>query len=154
MTSFGDLFEYNTWANEQLLALTDQLSTAELEAPMPELGGSVLELLAHASLVEAAFLGLMTGAGRPPSRERGYADIRETYRTTAKGFGDALPDLEARLSQTFEVPWFGRAFTIEQGLLQVTTHSVQHRAGIAAGIARSGREAPNLDYIIWLSKHR
>ncbi|MBI2761101.1 MAG: DinB family protein [Chloroflexi bacterium] len=154
MTSFSDLFEYNTWANGQLVALTDHLSSAELEAPMPELGGSVLELLEHASLVEAAFLGLMTGSGPRPDRERGYAEIRETFRTTSDGYRDAMPGLETRLGQPFEVPWFGRTFTIEQGLLQVVTHSVQHRAGIAAGIARARRDVPSLDYIIWLSKHR
>jgi hypothetical protein len=38
--------------------------------------------------------------------------------------------------------------------VQVATHSVQHRAGVCAGIARAGREAPNLDYIIWLNEFR
>lgn len=40
MTNFQDLFEYNAWANALVLASTDQLSDAELRAPMDELGGS------------------------------------------------------------------------------------------------------------------
>ena len=34
------------------------------------------------------------------------------------------------------------------------THSVQHRAGVCAGIGRAGFQAPGLDYIMWLNAHR
>ncbi|MGB4861086.1 MAG: DinB family protein [Tepidiformaceae bacterium] len=154
MTDFQDLFEYNSWANSLVLAGVDELSDEELTAPMDELGGSVIELLGHTAQVEAAFLGLMTGATDRPSRETEYPRIRERLVANSAGYLAAMPQLSERLSERFLVPWFKREFTIEQSLLQVATHSVQHRAGICAGIARAGREAPGLDYIMWLNSNR
>ena len=155
MSLFDDLFEYNDWANNQLLAVTDELTPEQLEAPMPELGGSALGLFTHLALVETAFLGRMRGEElRRPKDDWTYVEVRELLATTAEGFRRELPALTARLADTFSLPWFGRSFTIEQGVLQVTTHSVQHRAGIAAGIARAGRDAPTLDFIIWLNEFR
>ena len=77
-----------------------------------------------------------------------------TFAASASGYAAALPDLEARAGERFTVPWFGREFTFEQALSQVATHSVQHRAGICAGIFRAGLEAPGLDYIMWLAEFR
>ena len=154
MALFDDLFAYNDWANHQLLAITDDLTAAQLAAPMPELGGSTLDLLGHLAQVEAAFLALMTGEERPQREDRPYDEVKALLVRNAAGYVSALPRLYRRLGDNFEVPWFGRSFTIEQALTQVATHSVQHRAGIAAGIARAGLEAPDLDYIIWLSEFR
>lgn len=154
MPGFADLFEYNEWANGLVLAATDQMTNEQLTAEMAELGGSVLELLDHAARVEEAFLALMTGGSRPGRGERPYSEVKAAFAATAAGYRAALPGLESRLGERFLVPWFQREFTIEQGLAQVATHSVQHRAGICAGIFRAGLEPPGLDYIMWLSKFR
>ncbi len=155
MSLYDDLFEHNDWANQQVLAVTDMMTREQLDAPMPELGGSVLGLLAHTALVETAFLGRMMGEDlRRPKDQWTYAEVRALFASTADGYRRELPQLTANLAETFEVPWFGRSFTREQALVQVATHSVQHRAGVCAGIARAGREAPNLDYIIWLNEFR
>ncbi len=155
MAQFEDLFEYNEWANQQVLTVTDDLSPEQLAAPMPELGGSALDLLAHTAKVEAAFLGLMMDdPSRLAPEMSEYARIREVFATAAAGYRECLPGLTGDLGKRFEVPWFGRQFTVEQALLQVATHSVQHRAGICAGIARAGKDAPNLDYIHWLYQFR
>lgn len=96
----------------------------------------------------------MTGSSERPARVTDYPPIRERIEANSAGYLAAMPNLSGRLSERFHVPWFGREFTIERGLLQVATHSVQHRAGICAGIARAGRKAPDLDYIQWLNTHR
>ena len=155
MTNFRDLFEYNKWANEQVLAVTGQMTDGQLRADMPELGGSALGLMEHYSLVEAAFLGLITQdpSLRPPE-PRDYAGVKATFERTAQAYLARVPDLEKRLGDSHEIPWFKRTFTIEQCLLQVATHSVQHRAGVCAGMARAGKQAPDLDYIIWLNAFR
>ena len=154
MSQFADLFEYNRWANGLVLEAADRMTTDQLAAEMPELGGSTLELLDHTARVEQAFLALMTGGDRPARADRTYAQVLEGFAASAAGYAAALPDLERRLGERFTVPWFERDFTIEQALLQVTTHSVQHRAGICAGIFRAGLEAPGLDYIMWLREFR
>ena len=154
MSLFDDLFEHNDWASQQLLAVTGELTQEQLDAPMPQLGGSILDLFGHLAQVEAAILSLMTGKARPPRVDRSHAEVKALLAENAEGYREALPSLLQRLEATFEVPWFQRSFSVEQALTQVATHSVQHRAGVAAGIARAGREAPNLDYIIWLSQFR
>ncbi len=154
MTHFSDLFEYNEWANGLVLAATDQMTPEQRAAPMPELGGSVLELLDHTARVEQAFLALMTGGDRPPRADRAYPEVKDAFAASAAGYRAALSGLEARLGEKFFVPWFEREFTVEQGLTQVATHSVQHRAGICAGIFRAGIEPPGLDYIMWLRTFR
>ncbi len=153
MSHFADLFEYNAWANQQVFALADQMSDDQRAADMPELGGSVLELLDHLVRVEQAFLALMTG-GERPGRDRPYPEVRDALAASIAGYSEALPALEQRLAERFTVPWFEREFTIEQALTQVATHSVQHRAGICAGIHRAGLEPPGLDYIMWLEQFR
>ena len=131
MSLFDDLFEHNDWANQQLLAVTDELTQEQLDALMPELGGSVLGLLTHTALVETAFLGLVSWEQiLRPKEDWAHAEIRELFGTTAEGYRRELSKLMNRLADNVEVPWFGRSFTIEQALVQVATHSVQHRAGV------------------------
>ncbi len=155
MSRFTDLFEYNRWANNLVLEATSQMSAESLSAPMPELGGSTLGLLEHLAQVQSNFLGIMTGAGRPPREDgRSHDQIAALLRQTDEGFLSALSAFETSLEGRFELPWFGRSFTVEQGLTQVATHSVQHRAGISAGIARAGLTPANLDYIIWCAENR
>ncbi len=78
--------------------------------------------------------------------------MREDFGRLAAEWATALPGLEKRLTEKFLVPWFGKEMRVEQGLMQAMTHSVQHRAGICAGIARAGLDAPNLDYIFWVTR--
>ena len=152
---YGDLFEYNAWANAAVVAMMDLMSDGQLQAEMPELGGSALGLLEHTAQVQAAFLGLLTNSGRPERREgMAYGEVRALLTATDAGFLAALPGLEPRLAEQVEVPWFRRSFPAGQLLVQVATHSVQHRAGVCAGIGRAGLQAPGLDYIMWLNAHR
>lgn len=153
MTLFVDLYDYNRWANERVLEVTGRMTDAQLTVEMPELGGSVLELLDHTARVEQVFLTLLT-SGEPPPRGRPYEAVCQGFADSATGYAAALTGLEARMAERVTVPWFGRDFTVEQILLQVATHSVQHRAGICAGIARAGFEAPDIDYIQWLNQFR
>lgn len=155
MANFADLFEYNDWANQQVLAVTDTMSSEELSAPMPELGGSALELLSHTARVESAFLALLLNdQSLVAPRQQEYAGVRATFAAVAAAFREHTAAFSARLDEPVFVPWFERPFSTEQVLTQVATHSVQHRAGVCAGIARAGKEAPGLDYIMWLSEFR
>lgn len=155
MSQFTDLFEYNRWANALVLEATGRMSPEALAAPMPELGGSTFGLLEHLERVQANFFGMLTGSGRPPHVEgRTYEQVAAALRQSDDDFLAAIPSFEDRLDDLVEVAWFKRSFGVGQCLVQVATHSVQHRAGISAGIARGGIEPKNLDYIIWLSEFR
>lgn len=155
MSQFTDLFEYNRWANELVLEGTGQLSPEALAAPMPELGGSTFGLLEHLERVQANFFGILSGAGRPPRPEgRTYEQVAAALRKADEDYVATIPFFERRLAEVVEIAWFERSFSVEQCLVQVATHSVQHRAGISAGIARGGVKPRDLDYIIWLNEFR
>jgi uncharacterized damage-inducible protein DinB len=154
MTYFQDLFAYDRSANERILAVCDGLSHAERTAPFPELGGSILELLGHIVGVQEAFLALLTGGAARYPENGPFGQVRAAFASVAEGYLEAIPELERKLATPVFIPWFKREITIEQALTQVATHSVQHRAGVAAGIARAGHEAPGLDFIQWVAAER
>jgi uncharacterized damage-inducible protein DinB len=155
MSHLRDLFEYNLWANQIVLAATDQVSPEALTEPMPELGGSTLEILDHLAQVQANFFGMMTGGGRPPREDnRPYAAVRAAIEASSNDYLGELETFEKRLEDTVELAWLARTFTIEQCLIQVATNSIQHRAGIAGGVARAGGTVQNLDYILWAAANR
>jgi uncharacterized damage-inducible protein DinB len=58
---------------------------------------------------------------------------------------------EAWLESTFSVPWFGFALSRRDGLLQVWTHSAQHRAQVLSALGSHDIEVPDVDYIFMLS---
>ena len=53
----------------------------------------------------------------------------------------------AALDATFLVPWFQRSFTRGDGILQLVTHSTEHRADLAAALTRMGISTPPIDYV-------
>jgi uncharacterized damage-inducible protein DinB len=154
MANYADLFEYDAWANNQVLEVASELTDEQLRAPMDDLGGSVVGLLDHTAKTAAMFLGLMTGTPKLHNGSEDLATIRAAFATLEEKYAAAMPDLVADSQRRFTLTWAQREFTVEQGLLQVVTHSVQHRAGICAGIARAGRETPGLDYVQWLNEFR
>lgn len=152
---YRDLLEYNAWANTAVLSVLDRLSEEELKREMPELGGSTLNLLEHIQAVEANFLATINGQPRPPrGNAPTYHDIRAMLCETDAAYLAQVDSLAARQHDSFEVAWFQRSFEVGQALVQVVTHSIQHRAALCAGIALAGWDAPGLDYIHWLSEFR
>ena len=152
---YRDLFEYNAWANNACVEVLDRLTPEQLRHEMPELGGDTLELLEHIERVEVNFLAAVNNEPRPPRPDgRTYEQIRAALLEVDSAFVAAVDALAARERDTFELAWFGRKFEVGQALLQVATHSVQHRAAVCAGMALAGHDAPNLDYIFWLNQFR
>ncbi len=154
MTSFNDLFCYNDSANEAVFGLVGQLDDRARDEDHAEIGGSAAGLLHHLTRVERAFFQITTGAQLMRPGERTFEQTLSDWEAERHDFRDALPGLIGRLEEQVEVPWFKRSFTVEQALMQVVTHSVQHRAGIATILGRNGVEVPNLDYIAWLREFR
>jgi uncharacterized damage-inducible protein DinB len=66
----------------------------------------------------------------------------------AHGYRDFLSELTAaKLQRSFQMPGLGCDLTIEQGIIQVVTHSTQHRADLASALTRLGVTPPPLDYV-------
>ena len=61
---------------------------------------------------------------------------------------------DAFYDEPLSVPWFDFALTKHDGLLQVVTHSTQHRAQVCSVLGQHGVEVPNLDYVFLVESGR
>jgi uncharacterized damage-inducible protein DinB len=98
--------------------------------------------------VETNYLRLMRG--EPPRAER-FAQVSEALERTDAVSEEYLALIteasEFDLTRLFRMPGLGRKLSLEQGLIQVATHSTQHRADLASALTRLGQEPPALDYV-------
>jgi uncharacterized damage-inducible protein DinB len=150
MSSFVSLYSYNGWANEQVLAVAEQLTAEQLNGPVEGMYGSILDTAAHLLGVEENFRLLMTGKDAKYPDKPDARTIRQRLAANNAEFERFVADLtNADLARTFRVPWFKRDFTVEDGLLQTIVHSTEHRADLCGAITRAGLKTPPIDYIAW-----
>ena len=88
------------------------------------------------------------------------------YRHDLPWFGRRAPELgegyrallserdEVWLETTLHVPWFDFEMTMRDGLLQVLTHSEQHRAQVLSVLGARGLETPEIDYVSMVEEER
>ena len=146
-----ELFQYHGWANERILTACAGLATAELAAPMPDLYGSPLETLTHLVSVEANYLRLMRGQPTYPEHLEEVMAAIEKSRAASDGYLRLIAEVQSDdLERPFRMPGLNRDLSLEQGLIQVATHSTQHRADLASSLTRLGKEPPALDYVQYL----
>jgi uncharacterized damage-inducible protein DinB len=151
VTILAELLAYNAWANERVLEACRGLSAEQLQAPQGDMYGPVLDTLRHILEVEAGYLALIAGAGRPPPAAEGLAALTDQSKSVAVGYERLLGSAGASgLERRFSIPWFEREVTVEQGLAQVVTHSLQHRADVAGALTRAGIEPPPLDFVLFV----
>lgn len=150
MKLLTDAFEYNAWAARQLgevcrTAAPEQLTNKEDWQYKP-----ILELFSHVDQVERAYLRLMGVAeiAEPAGELESFLATAPLIRDSYVAFTTDIN--EAGLERMFEIPWFGRSFTVRDGLFQVLAHSIEHRADIAHFLSRLGYKTPPIDYIAWV----
>jgi uncharacterized damage-inducible protein DinB len=150
MKLLGDAFEYNAWATLQLGGVCRRLSAPQLTGQQEWQYRSILGLWQHIDEVERGYLRLMGAATlpEPGASLDGYLDSAGACGAAFASFAAGLDD--AALGRMFTVPWFERDFTVADGLFQVVTHSIQHRADIAHFLSRLGYDTPAIDYIAWI----
>jgi hypothetical protein len=61
---------------------------------------------------------------------------------------------EAFYADALHVPWFDFVLTKRDGLLQVLSHSAQHRAQVFSALGERGVDVPGLDYVEYIEKGR
>ncbi len=153
------LARYNAWANQRVFEVCAAVSTAELNEAAKGTVGSVGETLAHLVEVEDIYLLMLQG------RDPGDVTKDDSYLTHDTPWfaqrsqalaGAYLATLEAQdedwLESSFTVPWFGFPMSRRDGLLQVWTHSAQHRSQILSALGAHGIDVPDVDYIFMLSQ--
>jgi len=143
-----EFYSYHRWANRRILTACSQLTSEQLASSMPDHFGSPLETLTHMISVETNYLRLMRGE---PTRPERFALVSEALERTDAVSEEYLALIaeasEVDLTRLFRMPGLDRELSIEQGLIQVATHSTQHRADLASALTRLGQEPPALDYV-------
>lgn len=157
MRTLSDLYAYNTWANARVFAICRDVELAQLDADAPGTYGTITETLKHLVLVEAVYALMLEDKPRPAAdaRDEFLAHDLIWFAETAARAGQRYADLLATASDTFyteplNVPWFTFALTKHDGLLQVLSHSAQHRAQVFSVLGQHGIEVPDLDYVLFV----
>ena len=69
-TTLVELIRYNNWANAQVLAVCQKLTTDQLVAAAPGTYGTILDTLGHIIRAEADYVRRMTGDRSQPLFKR------------------------------------------------------------------------------------
>ncbi len=142
------LFEFNLWANIQLIELCQELTNEQLEAETDGVYGRIRPTLVHIVRAEGGYLRRLTGS-RPWDDDRTWDSLTlEELREKAQLSGSRLlavasdVDPERRHTVTFQgQPFHYFNWTI---LLQALYHGIEHRTQIKVLLSRLGLEHPDL----------
>ena len=160
MQELIDLYRHNAWANDRVFALAQDVDARLLEAEAPGTRGTVKGTLTHLVRVEDLYLAMIEGKPRASVEAydeyeaHGLAWMRRHLQDTAEGFVRAIESatpetLARRLDIAVKAP-----VTARDGLLQVLTHSSQHRSQVLSWLSAQGMPTPDLDYVLMLGEQR
>jgi uncharacterized damage-inducible protein DinB len=145
VNELAELHRFNTWANRSLIAGLRKLSVEQLDERPEDRYNSIIGVMAHLAQVELSYLRLMRDEEREPVQPMPLDELEALLERTGAGLREIA---ETRpLDSTFRIPWFERDFTLAQGLRQVLTHSMNHRADVNHWLPRYGVESTDQDYI-------
>ena len=161
MQTLQELFEYNAWANALVFSTCLSLDATSLDAPAPGTVGTITQTLHHLAQVELVY-SLMLQDIPLPSREaleEPFAHDLEWYASTVTQTGNTYLEILAHADEPFlraplQVPWFDFALAKHDGLLQVLTHSAQHRSQILSVLGQRGLTVPDLDFVLYLQREK
>jgi uncharacterized damage-inducible protein DinB len=156
-TTLVELVRYNNWANAQVLAVCQQLTSEQVAASAPGAYGSIHRTLGHIIAAEADYVGRMTGIGpQPPFRwEDGpaVADIAQFAGQVAS----ALLDSVQNVSPTYLVHEEENGQFIDYHarhlFMQAINHGIEHRTNITTILNSLGISLPEVDGWGYLFSH-
>jgi len=151
-----DLYRHNAWANRKVFDVALGQSPEQLRADAAGTRGSVSDTLTHLARVEYAYLVMMERR-QPEQRETYLAHDLAWFRDHVQELGQGYLQLLASataddLQRDMRIPWFDFPVTVRDGLLQVLSHSAQHRSQVLSWLSSQGVETPDLDYVLMLQE--
>lgn len=156
-----DQFAYNTWANARVFGAIQGANAAHVEEEAPGTVGSITETLKHMVGVEDIYLQMLRDATPGTNGAlAGYFDQSiDWFASRADALGAEYQQLlttadQAVYSAALRVPWLDFALTKRDGLLQVLSHSAQHRAQVLSALGARGVEVPGLDYVEFVEERQ
>ena len=153
------LFNYFTWARNELLDTADDLTAKQLrQADAPGGYGSIHDTLTHMAVSEWMWLERI--AGRSPTEMPSGANFVDL--TALRAYWDAVHSHTIRYLQNLTTAELGREMhyrntqgrefrrRVWHALLHVVNHQTEHRAQIAALLTRAGLAPPATDLVVYL----
>jgi len=130
------------------------LDRPQLEEQAPGTYGTIAETLQHLVVVEDVYARMLRGDSLEWVAAREDHDL-DWFAERAARLGEEYTDLlKAAVASFYEeplrVPWFDFHLTKHDGLLQVLSHSAQHRAQVFSILGGRGVEVPDLDYVLFV----
>jgi uncharacterized damage-inducible protein DinB len=154
MRALTDLFAYNAWANALMFDACRNVDQVSLDAQAPGTYGSLIDTLKHQVQVEVVYAHMLRDEPLPTdeAQDQFLAHDLAWYADTAARVGREYTELLAHASQTYydqplRVPWFDFALTKHDGLLQVLTHSAQHRTQVFSVLGQNSVAVPDVDFV-------
>jgi uncharacterized damage-inducible protein DinB len=151
-----ELYDYNFWANRRVWALVTALNEELFNQPFAGERHTLREQCTHILAVEYWWLRfLQTGVVEFMDQDKllTYADVRQAWdevETMVRGYlAQITPaDLQRTVRPDFwRDPWSVQAW---QGLMQVLTHSTDHRAQLLDSVRELGGQTAEQDYLTYL----
>jgi uncharacterized damage-inducible protein DinB len=154
-----DQYAHNAWANARTLAACQALDQAQLEERAPGTYGTIQDTIRHMVGVEDAYFHMLRDEA-PPSQgapeayfAQGVAWFIRRSAELAREYAELVANIGPDgLEQPLDVPWFDFALTKHDGLVQVISHSAQHRAQILSVLGERGFEVPGLDFVEFIEE--
>lgn len=160
-TTIRDLYGHNRWANHRVFGVTQELDAGTLGENAPGTHGTMESTLKHLVGVEDVYLSMLSDASLESRGSlesylaHGLPWFVNRAAEVAEGYRALLADVDhAFLDAPLPVPWFDFPLTKRDGLLQVLSHSAQHRAQVFSVLGAKGIDVPSLDFVVWVGEGR
>jgi uncharacterized damage-inducible protein DinB len=149
------LCDYNTYANQKLLAAASQLDEDQLDHDFKMCRCSVRQTLQHMLEAEVYFLRLCQGKEftEVPAPEVGHvADYWGTIHEETRSFLENQSDADVRKEVHVQFGEHSFTFPVWQMMAQVFNHSMIHRGELSIFMTELGHPLPDLDIIVHFVK--
>ena len=152
-----ELIRYNNWANAQIIAACQELTTEQFAAAAPGAYGTIRDTLEHIIRAEADYVGRMVGDRPQPSfKWRDRADLADLA-AFADQVAGALLDAVRRIPPTYLVHEEEDGQFIDYHarhlFMQAIDHGIEHRTNVTTILSGLGLSAPEVDGWAYLFAH-
>ena len=142
------MFEYNLWANTQLIELCQGLDDEQLGVEVEGVFSRIQPTLAHIIRAEAGYLNRLTGSppwvDEPDWDSLSVGDLREKAQLTGLQLISVAGKTDSEIRHDVELrgePYHFFNWTV---LLQALYHGIEHRTQIKILLTKLGIEHPEL----------
>jgi uncharacterized damage-inducible protein DinB len=157
LTTIGELFRYNSWANEQVLDAVAPVPQADFTRDLKNSYGSIRDTLTH--IVWAEWIWLQRWKGVSPTNVFSPADfstvesLRSRFRSVAEERSAFLRNQTAdqilRIVEYKNVKGETWRYPLWQQLYHVVNHSTYHRGQVTTMLRQVGAVPVTTDFLVY-----